>query len=141
MTEEKQTSYCSDCGEHRPVSEFWRNSSSRDGYQIYCIKHHKIRVEAYKAKNPGVNAKYVRKWEEENPDMVRVYAKRSAENRKRRMREDPEYAEKIRRQWREAHARRRQREQERALEQKRVRHQLAADMDESLEDVADLGRD
>ena len=34
-----ETKFCRDCGEHRPVSAFSRNSRSRDGLAFYCREH------------------------------------------------------------------------------------------------------
>lgn len=43
---------CKDCGQSKPLDEFWRNAQSRDGRYLYCKPCGKARHAGYRSKNP-----------------------------------------------------------------------------------------
>ena len=97
---EEVVSYCSGCGEKRPKAEFWNNKRNKDGVQSLCKVHHKEKTDAYSKANPHKNAQFVRAYEAAHPEKVAEWSKASCENRKKRMEDDPVYAEKKRAVWR-----------------------------------------
>lgn len=47
-----ETKRCPDCGDHRPVADFYRNRSTRDGLAVYCRDHMRERQDRWRAANP-----------------------------------------------------------------------------------------
>jgi hypothetical protein len=60
------TKYCPDCGQHRPMSAFYKIASRYDGLSSYCIEHQllrdrehkKKRRDAYRARNKSYMREY-----------------------------------------------------------------------------------
>ena len=52
---------CNDCGEVKPLTEFYKRASSKDGYNYYCKPCNRARVRA---------------WEQVNPERVKEYRER-----------------------------------------------------------------
>jgi hypothetical protein len=69
-----ETKRCSKCHKELPLSEFWKNKSSRDGLQAYCKKCAKERTKQH---------------QKEHPEIYREISKRSWwKNRKKRTETD-----------------------------------------------------
>lgn len=66
---------CSRCGVHKPVDEFYRNSSARDGLHLYCKACvQKKNKDKYWADPEGEKAK-AKRWREENPEKEKARSK------------------------------------------------------------------
>lgn len=49
------TKRCSNCGEHKPVTEFYKNKARVDGYQNWCRKCSRLATAKSKQKNPTLS--------------------------------------------------------------------------------------
>jgi 5-methylcytosine-specific restriction endonuclease McrA len=59
--------YCGGCSQMRPVTDFCRDRSAKDGLQCWCRKCENAHA---RDKYPEVNRKSVDTWEKKNPDKV-----------------------------------------------------------------------
>jgi hypothetical protein len=90
---------CSQCGEVKPLDDFYRDGRTGDGHRADCKTCSKKRAEAYKsrydAEHPGERVAYMAQWREDNREHYleqrREYRERKREEIKRQQRE-----------WREA---------------------------------------
>lgn len=90
--------YCCQCGETKPVSEFYKNRSKRDGLDSYCKKCNKENQKAYKAADPNFQEKAyirIRKWINENKERFDETSRKWRER-------NPERVHKIKRKYHEA---------------------------------------
>jgi len=91
---------CPGCKQDLAYDKFWKNSSTYNGLQTYCKECHRVKTKSFNDRNPGMNSKYVRAYEAENPDKVAMWRKNYAKRHKQRMAEDPVYANMKRAEWR-----------------------------------------
>ena len=61
MEEEIQTKKCSRCGEVKPISDFNKRKSRKDGLQSYCKQCKKAMNAEWRAKHPTYDAEYCAK--------------------------------------------------------------------------------
>lgn len=59
---------CSKCHESKPVTEFHRNSSTKDGLQYQCKACAREYQREYKEKNRAWVREYNRRWRLQNPN-------------------------------------------------------------------------
>lgn len=87
------TKTCSKCKQELPVTEFYKNKSSKDGLYGSCKKCHCERTRAWSSKNPEKMNGYAAKWRDENRGKINEAAK----ERYYELRDsDPEFMEKAR---------------------------------------------
>jgi hypothetical protein len=65
---EKTEKRCSTCGETKPLSEFYRSSTTRDGRQYRCKPCDKQTTITWQRENRDRYADRMRRWRRENPD-------------------------------------------------------------------------
>ena len=58
-----ETKKCRDCGETKPLADFFRNKGGKNGVRSYCKPCDRRRATAWKKKNPGKVATYNRRSE------------------------------------------------------------------------------
>lgn len=75
LIEEKK---CSRCGKLKPISEFHKDNSSKDGLKCYC----KECARNYYLQNKQDRFKYSKRWKEENQDKVKQYDKKVKDRRR-----------------------------------------------------------
>jgi len=76
---------CSKCGEVKPVDDFWKNATKKDGRQMYCKNCLRVRNQVWRgdhpertrenankryADNPEPRRKQLYEWRKENPKKV-----------------------------------------------------------------------
>jgi 5-methylcytosine-specific restriction endonuclease McrA len=79
---------CPDCGETKPVSEYYADKRTRDGLAGHCKACKARRTRAAYAANPDPIKAYVKAWRQANPEKVREHQYRKRE-------ENPELYRKI----------------------------------------------
>lgn len=72
MTTTKQ---CSSCGEHKPLTEFSKQTSSKSGYRSLCKQCVSIRSALYYSKNSDKLKTKTREWYAENKESASSYGK------------------------------------------------------------------
>src|SRR5687767_14376922 len=73
---------CKDCGEFKPLSEFYKSAGMRDGHRNDCKSCNlAAKAERYQA-DPATAIARVKKWQQENADRLNEY--------RRARREDPD---------------------------------------------------
>lgn len=76
----RETKFCPQCQENKPVSEFYKNKSKSDGLQSYC-KGCKKAVDAnHRLKRPEYQSQYVAKNREKIAEQQRAYRDANKEN-------------------------------------------------------------
>lgn len=88
---------CLKCKQIKPVSEFYLNKLSKDGYSWWCKRCQKEYSKEWKKSNPEKVKVYNRKWEKKNPERIRGYYQEHRNERleySRRYRNEPEVKEK-----------------------------------------------
>lgn len=70
---------CSKCKEVKPLSDFRKQKSTKDGYKYVCRKcDNDVQKQRYTTKKPDYIAK-VKEWQAKNPDKVKLYKNKSRE--------------------------------------------------------------
>ena len=97
------TKKCSKCAEVKPLDDFWKNATKKDGRQMYCKSCLAVRNQLWResnpertrenantryADNPGPRREQLYAWRKENPGKVR-----NAERKWRK--ENPEYMREV----------------------------------------------
>lgn len=70
---------CSVCEKSRPISAYYRLSSSRSGYQSSCKACAKMRYQQRYASNPELFRKRQRDWQRRNPERHKQHCRRKRE--------------------------------------------------------------
>ena len=66
---------CTKCKEALPLSEFRKQSSTKDGLKYYCKKCDNASAKSYYKKNKEKIVGKVKEWQNNNPDKVKGYKK------------------------------------------------------------------
>lgn len=69
---------CSKCSEYKPTSDFYKQSSAKDGLQSYCILCFKKVAKAKHDANPKYYLDRTRAWKKLNPEKVNAQNRRWA---------------------------------------------------------------
>lgn len=67
--------FCTKCQRNLELVEFWKDKSSKDGYQRYCIECNKKRHKEWSTNNPRNRKEYIKKWREQNISKLKVLSK------------------------------------------------------------------
>ena len=82
-----KTKICSKCGEEKPLGEFYKNNSSKDGLYAYCKECSRKEHLNFIRNNPDKHKKYKKKFKEENLDWQEKYNKKYYQTHKKRHKE------------------------------------------------------
>ena len=89
------TKKCSKCGEVKPVGDFGKHKSSKNGIRSECLKCAALYSQSYRKKNPEQTRAASRKWRLDNPDRAKeLDTSNYAENRERYLRHSANWREK-----------------------------------------------
>ena len=66
---------CTKCKESLPLSEFRKQSSTKDGLKYYCKRCDNQSAKKYYEKNKNKIISKVTEWQKENPEKVKDYKK------------------------------------------------------------------
>ena len=66
----KSTKICTSCKKNKAVTEFGRNSKTRDGYRCWCKPCDNLKSREFNRDNPGKYRLYQRAWRQRNPERV-----------------------------------------------------------------------
>lgn len=102
---------CRKCGESKPLEDFYRDRSKKDGRGSYCKECGRSYARDWRRKNPERTAENWKRWHEQNPE-------RMAEWRKQWNQENRELLSKI---WRDRSERDREKVKARSAVQDAVR--------------------
>lgn len=72
-----ETKKCSKCGEVKPINEFYKQKSHKDGCQSYCKNCCSQWGKLYYQKNPEEQKNRVRNWVDKNKEKVKIFQKES----------------------------------------------------------------
>ncbi|HJC29572.1 MAG TPA: HNH endonuclease [Candidatus Dietzia intestinigallinarum] len=87
------TKPCTKCGEVKPLTEYHRNTGTRDGHQTQCKVCKSTHKQGWYNANREKNAARRRAWREANRDKIYSF---NREYHARRWANDPEYRERVR---------------------------------------------
>ena len=83
------TKVCKKCGQEKPIKEFYRDKTTKDGYQAWCrdcrkqycrvnIKRYREYSKRHRQKNGEQCNKVSKKWRKDNPELWKYTHKNSA---------------------------------------------------------------
>ncbi len=66
---------CTKCKEEKPLGDFRKQSSTKDGLKYYCKECDNRIAKKYYEKNKGKIVNNVKQWQKDNPNKVKEYKK------------------------------------------------------------------
>ena len=79
---------CWSCGKDKPLEDFYKNKSSKDGYAHECKDCAKFRVKEYYIKHTGERISYAHEYQKNNREKIKCrkqeYWQRNKENLKKK---------------------------------------------------------
>jgi hypothetical protein len=76
MSTEKK---CANCGEVKPLIDFYKDKREKDGRYSSCKACHRVRMKRWRSNNPEVQRELSEAWSHRHPDRVAAYNKRYRE--------------------------------------------------------------
>lgn len=69
---------CGSCGLEKPISEFYRDASQKDGLYRRCKSCHRLSTEVYRKRNMEQFAETSRRWRKNNPEKAKIVSREAA---------------------------------------------------------------
>ena len=77
---------CCTCCKSKSIADFYKTTTTKDGYYRRCKSCHAVSVKEWQEKNKGKHLENCRKWQKENPDKQRIALKTWRDRNKERYR-------------------------------------------------------
>lgn len=102
-TDTVRTKKCTDCGEIKPITEFYKRKESKDGHQSICKECSKRYNQKWNRDNKERKKKYNAQWNRDNPEYQAQWREDNKEHIKEYQaqwkQDNPEYKKEYNAQW------------------------------------------